>query len=274
LVWARFFLAGWQGSQVAPSDTFASAVTNGLHRGEGRVVGGLKFVMAVWCNGFGRYDEALVNARQACEFDNLCLTGFALVELIEAAVRCGAIDEAAEALGRLEERTLAAGSEWALGMLARSRALLSDGDRADALYRAAIEHLGKTRIVVHLARARLLYGEWLRRANRRVDARTELRTAYEALDRIGAAAYAERARRELVATGETVRKRTGQAPDVLTAQETQVAQLTAAGHTNQEIATQLFISPRTVEYHLHNVFTKLGVSSRRELRRTLTRTPG
>jgi DNA-binding CsgD family transcriptional regulator len=274
LVWARFFLAGWQGSQVAPSDAFASAVTNGLDRGEGRVVAGIGFVMALWCNGCGRYDEALVNARLACDFDDLCLTGFALVELIEAAVRCGAIDEAAEALGRLEERTLAAGTDWALGMLARSRALLSDGDRADALYRAAIDHFGRTRIVVHLARARLLYGEWLRRANRRVDARAELRAAYEALDRIGAVAYAERARRELVATGETVRKRTGQAPDVLTAQETQVAQLTAAGHTNQEIATELFISPRTVEYHLHKVFTKLGVSSRRQLRTTLTRTPG
>jgi DNA-binding CsgD family transcriptional regulator len=142
------------------------------------------------------------------------------------------------------------------------------------LYRAAIEHLGRTRIVVHLARARLLYGEWLRRANRRVDARAELRTAYEAFDRIGAAAYAERARRELVATGETVRKRNVEAHGVLTAQEAHVAQLTAAGHTNQEIATQLFISPRTVEYHLHKVFTKLGVRSRRELRTALARTPG
>jgi DNA-binding CsgD family transcriptional regulator len=274
LVWARFLLAGWRGSQAAPSDAFASAVTNGLHRGEGRVVAGLEFVTALWRNGFGRYDEALVNARQACEFDDVGLSGFALVELIEAAVRCGADEEAAEALGRLEERTLAAGSEWALGMLARSRALLSDGDHADALYRAAIEHLGRTRIVVHVARARLLYGEWLRRASRRVDARTELRTAYDTFDRIGAAAYAERARRELVATGETVRKRVDQAPDVLTAQETQVAQLTAAGHTNQEIATQLFISPRTVEYHLHKVFAKLGVSSRRELRTTLTRARG
>ena len=151
-------------------------------------------------------------------------------------------------------------------MLARSRALLGDGARTDALYREAIERLGRSRSAVDLARAHLVHGEWLRRQNRRLEARAELRLAYDAFSDMGAAAFAERARRELAATGETVRKRTGRAPDVLTAQETQIARLTAAGHTNQEIGSQLFISPRTVEYHLRKVFTKLGVSSRRELR--------
>ena len=151
-------------------------------------------------------------------------------------------------------------------MLFRS---VSDGELADSLYREAIERLGRTRIVVHLARTRLLYGEWLRREHRRVDAREQLRTAHEMFSRMGAAAFCERARRELSATGETVRKRTAETLDALTTQEAQVARLACDGHTNSEIGAQLFISPRTVEYHLHKVFTKLSISSRKELRRAL-----
>jgi DNA-binding CsgD family transcriptional regulator len=176
---------------------------------------------------------------------------------------------ALDALRRLEAPTLAAGTDWGLGMLARSRALVSDGDSADALYREAIERLQRCRVVVHLARAHLVYGEWLRRENRRVDARAQLRIAWEQLSDMGAAAFAERARRELLATGETVRKRAAGAPEVLTAQETQIARLVVGGLTNSEIGSHLFISSRTVEYHLHKVFTKLGVGSRRELRNML-----
>ena len=178
-------------------------------------------------------------------------------------------DVAASALRRLEERAGAAGTDWALGILARSSALLSDGQVADALYREALERLGRCRIVVHLARAHLVYGEWLRRENRRVDAREHLRIAYDMLAHIGAEAFAQRARGELLATGETVRKRTVESRDELTAQEAQVARLAAQGHTNPEIGAQLFISSRTAEYHLHKVFTKLGITSRRKLRDAL-----
>jgi DNA-binding CsgD family transcriptional regulator len=151
-------------------------------------------------------------------------------------------------------------------MEARSRALLSDGPEADDLYREAIDRLGRSRVAVHLARAHLVYGEWLRRQQRRVDARHHLRTAHDMLAEFGAEGFAERAQRELQATGETVRRRSVETRDVLTAQETQVARLAATGHTNPEIGSQLFISPRTAEYHLGKVYSKLGISSRRQLR--------
>ena len=176
---------------------------------------------------------------------------------------------AAAALSRLEERTRAAGTDWALGVLARARALVSEGEEADALYREAIERLERTRIRVELARARLLYGEWLRREGRRVDAREQLRAAHETFSLAGAEAFAERARRELTATGETVRRLTVETRDALTPQEAQVARLAQQGRTNQEIGAELFISPRTVEYHLHKVFAKLGIGSRKELRGAL-----
>jgi DNA-binding CsgD family transcriptional regulator len=195
--------------------------------------------------------------------------GWPLTELIEAAVRSGQPDVARGALGLLEDRTGAAGTEWALGIRARSRALVSDGADADALNGEAIERLARTRIIVHRARAQLLYGEWLRRENRRVDAREQLREAHDMLDRMGAEAFAERARRELLATGETVRKRSAETLYELTAQEAQVARLAVDGRTNPEIGAQLFISPRTVEYHLRKVFTKLDISSRKELRTAL-----
>jgi DNA-binding CsgD family transcriptional regulator len=221
-------------------------------------------------NGAGGYEAALAGARRACEYEDLGFFAWSLAELIEAAARSGASDEASAALRQLGERTSAAGSEWALGIQARSRALLSDGPVADALYREAIDRLGRTRIAFHLARAHLVYGEWLRREQRRAEAREHLRAAHDMFGRFGAAAFAERARRELQATGETVRKRTVDTPDVLTVQEAQVARLAAEGHTNPEIGAQLFISPRTAEYHLGKVFSKLGISSRRQLRRHLT----
>ena len=210
--------------------------------------------------------EALAAARRACEHEDVIAYGWALVELIKAGVRSGQPEEAAAALGRLSARTRASGTEWALGTEARCRALLSDDE---SLYQQSVERLARSRATVELARSRLLYGEWLRRENRRADAREQLRAAYEMFSRMGAEAFAERARRELSATGETVRTRTVETLDELTTQEAQVARLAAQGHTNPEIGAQLFISPRTVEYHLHKVFPKLGISSRKELRRAL-----
>jgi DNA-binding CsgD family transcriptional regulator len=195
--------------------------------------------------------------------------GFALAELVEAAARAGAPDVASGALERLAERTTASGTDWALGVLARSRALLTEGEAADVLYREAIERLGRTRLSLHLARAHLVYGEWLRREKRRRDAREHLRTAYEVLRDRGAEAFAERARRELVATGESVTRGAVEVRAVLTAQEAQIARLASEGKSNPEIGAELFISPRTVEWHLHKVFTKLDVDSRGKLRAAL-----
>ena len=191
------------------------------------------------------------------------------MELVEAAAHAGMTETAAGAYRRLTEMTGPAGTDWALGLAARSRALLSDGDEAEGGYREAIDRLGRTRLRVELARAHLLYGEWLRRENRRADARTQLRTAHEMLDAMGLAAFAGRARRELAATGETVRKRTVEATTILTAQESYIARLACVGRTNAEIGGQLFLSVRTVEWHLRKVFIKLGVGSRRELRTVL-----
>lgn len=259
-------LAAWRGEERSALRLIKSSVTEANARGEGRALGLAGYATAVLYNGLGRYEAALAGAREACDYDDVGFFGWSLVELIEAGVRSGAQDLAADALRELEERARAAGTDWALGTLARSSALLGDGPAAEALYREALERLGRCRIAVHHARARLVYGEWLRRENRRVDARKQLRIAYEMLERFGAEAFAARARAELRATGETVRKRTVESRDVLTAQEGLVAQLAAQGHTNREIGVQLFISPRTVEYHLHKVFNKLGIRSRRSLR--------
>ncbi|MGZ4251130.1 MAG: AAA family ATPase, partial [Solirubrobacteraceae bacterium] len=233
---------------------------NGAERGEGSVLGASGWLTALLHNSHGHYAEALTAARQACEHEDAIFYGWALVELIEAGVRGGRPEEAAAALDRLSERTRASGTEWALGIEARCRGLLSDDE---SLYHESVERLARSRAAVELARSRLLYGEWLRRENRRIDARVQLRTAHEMFSRMGAAAFAERARRELSATGETVRKRTVETLDELTTQEAQVARLATQGRTNPEIAALLFISPRTVEYHLHKVFPKLGISSRR-----------
>jgi DNA-binding CsgD family transcriptional regulator/tetratricopeptide (TPR) repeat protein len=269
LPYASLVLVAWRGAEAQALELIEVALRDASARGEGRVLAMAGYAAGVLYNGLGRYDAALESAARGSEHEDLGWVGWSLAELVEAGTRSGRREVAASALCRLEERTRAAGTDWALGILARARALTSERDAADALYREAIERLERTRIRVELARARLLYGEWLRRENRRVDAREQLRTAHEMLSRIGAEAFAERARRELLAAGETAPKRTVETRDVLTPQEAQIAHMARDGHSNPEIGAQLFISPRTVEYHLRKVFTKLGISSRKELRRAL-----
>ncbi len=264
LAYARLLLGAWRGVEAQAMQQINAGL--GSTRGEGPVVAMAGYAAAVLNNGLGRYDAAIESARRGSDGGDYGYAGAALPELIEAAMRAGRPEIAAAVLPRLEERTRAAGTDWALGVLARAQALMSEGD---ALYLEAIERLERTRIRIELARARLLYGEWLRREDRRVDAREQLRAAHDTFIRAGAEAFAERARRELSATGETVPRRTTETRDVLTPQEAQVARLAAEGQTNPEIGAQLFISPRTVEYHLRKVFTKVGINSRRELRTTL-----
>ena len=265
--YASLLLAAWRGVEAEALDHISWGLENATARGEGRGIAGWGYATAVLYNGLGRYDAALTGARRACEYEDLGVFGFALVELVEAGARSGAHDEAAAALRRLEERTGAAGTDWALGVQAWSRALLTEGHAAEPLYREAIERLERGRIAVHLARAHLVYGEWLRRENRRVDAREHLRAAYEMFRHSGAQAFAHRARRELSATGETARTRTDETRGVLTPQEAQIARLAREGLSNPEIGAQLFISPRTVQYHLHKVFAKLAITSRNQLSR-------
>jgi DNA-binding CsgD family transcriptional regulator len=265
--YASLMLSAWRGVEAEALDAAGWGLENVTARGEGRGIGGWGYGTAVLYNGLGRYDAALASAQSACEYDDLGIFGLTLVELVEAGARSGAHEDAAAALRLLEERTGAAGTDWALGVRARSRALLSDGQAAEPLYREAIERLERTRIAVHLARAHLVFGEWLRRENRRVDAREHLRAAHEMFSHAGAEAFADRAQRELSATGETARARTDEARDVLTPQEAQIARLARDGLSNPEIGAQLFISPRTVQYHLRKVFQKLDITSRNQLGR-------
>ena len=251
------------------SNLLAHALPNAIDRGEGRALTWGEYAWALLYNGLGEYEAAMSAALSACEHDELGLVAWAMIELVEAAARSDRPDIAAATLGRLTERTQASGTDWALGIEACSRALLSDGDAADALYQEAVERLARTRARVHLARAHLVYGEWLRRRAAALGRTQHLRVAHDMFSHAGVAGFAERARRELSATGETVRRRTVEAQDVLTPQEAQVAQLAAEGHTNPEIGAQLFISRRTAEYHLSKVFTKLAISSRRQLRGAL-----
>jgi DNA-binding CsgD family transcriptional regulator len=234
-------------------------------RGEGAGLSFMDWAESVLYNGLARYPEALAAALQVVDRPELAPVNWALPELIEAAVRTGSPELAGKAAQRLTDRTRASGTDWALGIAARSHALLTDDSRAEDLYVEAIERLSRTRIAVDLARAHLLYGEWLRRQRRRVDARKELRVAHEMFMRFGTEAFAERARIELQATGERTRERTTEAPEQLTPQESHVSRLAAQGHTNREIAAQLFISENTVEYHLRGAFRKLDVKSRTQL---------
>ena len=268
--YSRLMLAAWRGQEAETGQLIAATTPQMVARGEGQWLTAAHWATAVLSNGLCRYDEALAAAEQGSEYpDELGLAVWPAVELIEAAARTGQPERGIGALSRLAEAARAAGTDWALGIEARSRALLSDGESAERLYREAIERLGRTRVRVELARAHLLYGEWLRRESRRVDAREQLRTAHQMLTAMGIEGFAERARRELLSTGETVRKYTAETAGELTAQEAQIARLAGDGHTNPEIGVQLFISARTVEWHLRKVFTKLGVSSRKELRRML-----
>jgi DNA-binding CsgD family transcriptional regulator/tetratricopeptide (TPR) repeat protein len=266
LRYPSLLLAAWRGREAAALTVIEAGIQDATARGLGRAIGFAHCVTAVMYNGLGRYQDALAAAQRACAHDDLGLFGWALIELVEAGVRSDSVEVASDGLRRLAERTRASGTDWALGIEARSRALLSEGDAAGRFYHEAIDCLSRTRIRVELARAHLLYGEWLRRERRRSEAREQLRTAHEMFTSIGAEAFAGRAERELLATGEHARKRTIETREELTAQETQVARLARDGLSNPEIGAQLFISPRTVEYHLHKVFSKLGVSSRRELR--------
>jgi DNA-binding CsgD family transcriptional regulator len=261
-------LLAWTGDERETIKQADAIVRDGTARGEGRVFGLAGYATAVLYNGLGRYQVALDAVRRGCEYEDIGLYSWSLIELVEAAVRAGEQAAAADALEELSERTTAAGTDWALASRARSQALLAGGAAAEDLYVEALERFGRTRIKVQLERARLLYGEWLRRQNRRTDARAQLRVAHESFSRMGADAFADRARRELLATGEKARKRAAAAGDELTPQERQIAELAGAGLTNPEIGAQLFISAHTVEWHLRKVFAKLAIRSRRELRDT------
>ena len=259
-------LAGYRGQPAEAIPLFSGTIEDSIARGEGSAVQLANWAAAVLHNGLGHYAEALAAAELATEETYQPLgTQLALPELIEAAVRTGRADIAREALERLSEMTAIKGSDWAQGLEARSRALLSEGKDAECRYAEAVERLGRTQLRPDLARAHLLYGEWLRRELRRGDARHQLRAAYDLFAVIGAEAFAERARRELLATGEKVRKRQADTHTELTAQEEHIARLARDGCTNPEIAAELFISARTVEWHLRKVFTKLGIASRRGL---------
>jgi DNA-binding CsgD family transcriptional regulator len=264
--YAAMFLAAMRGNQAELTSLTEATIAAAEAEGQGAAVTCAHWAAAILHNGLGRYADAFAAAGRARADSHLYLSMWALPELIEAAVRTSNTGVAAGALERLAESTSVSGTDWALGVEARSRALLSAGEAADRLYLEAIERLGRTSMRTELARVHLLYGEWLRRENRRTDAREQLRSAYQMLTAMGMEGFAERARRELLATGETVRKRTVETLTDLTAQEAQIAKLARDGHTNQEIAAQLFISPRTVEWHLGNVFTKLGITSRKGLR--------
>jgi DNA-binding CsgD family transcriptional regulator len=267
-------LAAWQGREAEASELFEASVKEVVPRGEGVGLTAIQWASAQLHNSLGRYEDALAAAQQFGERpEELLFATWGLVELIEAATRSGNSAVATDALGRLSETTRASGTDWGLGIEARSRALLSEGKHAERLYREAIDRLARTRVRVALARAHLIYGEWLRRERRRADAREQLRTAYEMFVTMGAEGFAERAGRELLATGETARKRAVETSDELTAQEAQVARLARDGLTNPEIGARLFISPRTVQYHLRNVFLKLGIDSRTQLDRVLPGVP-
>jgi DNA-binding CsgD family transcriptional regulator len=266
--YAAVWLAALRGKETDAAGFIAAAIERAAAGGQTMAAIQARWAAAVLYNGLGRYEEAASAARQATSNTFgpwIVMWGPALAELVEAAARGGDTKEAQEALGRLAETTQPCGTDFAVGIEARCRALLSDGPAADELYRLAIDRLGRTRLRPELARAHLLYGEWLRREGRRIEARAELRAAHDLLTAIGMEAFAERARRELMATGEKVRKRSVERRDQLTPQEEQIARLVRDGLSNPEIAAQLFLSARTVEWHLRKVFSKLGISSRREL---------
>jgi DNA-binding CsgD family transcriptional regulator/tetratricopeptide (TPR) repeat protein len=268
---AELVLAALRGRQAEAAGLIDAAIREASLRGEGIGIVLAEWTNAVLNNGLGRYEQAMQAAQRAtAQSVELVVRGWAAAELVEAAVRSGCNDVAADALRRLAERTTPSGTDWGRGVEARSRALLSDGDTAERLYLESIERLGRTRMRVDLARAHLVYGEWLRRERRRTDARAQLRIAHDMLESMGMEAFAERARRELQATGETARKRTiANGDEQLTAQEGQIARMARDGLSNPEIGVRMFISARTVQYHLRKVFTKLGIESRSQLDRVL-----
>lgn len=263
-------LAAFRGDQAELSAVVDTITKDVVQRGQGLWLTTVEYSQAVINNGVGNFRAALTAAQPAADRTDLAMSGWAAIELIEAAARSGMTDIAVHHLARLSVMTTPSGTDWALGVEARLRALLSEGTEADRLYQEAIERLGRTRIRTELARAHLLYGEWLRRQHRRTQARAQLRIAYDMLDAMGMQGFAERARRELQATGETARNRTGAVrSSPLTAHEAQIAQLAREGLSNAEIGARLFISAKTVAYHLTKVFSKLEISSRAQLERVL-----
>jgi len=265
LPYVPLLLAAWRGD-AADAAELAEAMARGARaRGEGTALTYADYALAVLHNGLGDYARAADAAQGASAADEVVLSPWALYELVEAAVRGDQRERARAAADRLSGIAEASGSSWARGAAARSRALLASGHAAEDLYGEAIDLLSKTRMATHLARARLSYGEWLRRESRRVDARDQLRPAFDAFASMGVQAFAERARRELQATGEKVRRRGDDARVELTPQEEEIAHLARDGRTNPEIGAQLFIGARTVEWHLRKVFAKLDISSRRGL---------
>jgi DNA-binding CsgD family transcriptional regulator len=268
--YGALILTAWQGRAAVARELIEVTSGEATARGEGVGVAICEYSHAVLCNGLGQYDEALAAARDACaDPREMVAHNWGMTELIEAAVRTGRTDLATETLQRLTTKAHACRTNWALGIEARSRALLSDGDTAERGFRAAVDHLSRARVHGELARAHLLYGEWLERSNRRADARSELARAHEMFTAMGMDGFAERAGRELLATGAAVRQRAADAAEQLTEQEALIARLARDGRSNPEIGAQLFISARTVEWHLRKVFTKLGVSSRGQLQLAL-----
>ncbi|MBV9797815.1 MAG: AAA family ATPase [Solirubrobacterales bacterium] len=272
LRYAAIYVSGYQGREGDVAKLVDATVPEATAGGQGNAVQFVSLAKAVVANGLGRYREALAPAQDASEdMPELVVSMWALIELVEAASRSGEMELARSAVDRLAARNDVGANDWSLGVEARSRALVSEGVTADELYREAITRLSRTRLRPELARAHLLYGEWLRREGRRVDARTQLRPAHEQFTSMGMEAFAERSRRELLATGEKARKRTVETRDDLTPQERQIAQLARDGLSNPEIGARLFLSPRTVEWHLRKVFGKLGIRSRHELANGLAR---
>jgi DNA-binding CsgD family transcriptional regulator len=265
-------LAALRGHESEASELIGATIKDATAGGQGTAVQYAHWANAVVMNGLGRYDDALAAAIEASDdTPELFVSMWSLSELIEAACRTHNTELAERALARLAEHADGSDAEWALGLAARARALLVEGEAAEGLYLEAIDRLGRTRLRPELARGRLLFGEWLRRAGRRVDAREQLQAAHDAFVSMGADAFAERARHELLATGAKVRKRTPEARDELTPQEQLIARLAREGRSNPQIGAELYLSPRTVEWHLNKVFTKLGISSRRDLDNVLPR---
>jgi DNA-binding CsgD family transcriptional regulator len=263
-------LAALRGREAEAEPLIQAIVEQAEAAGQGAAVTWAQWVAATLYNGLGRYAEALAEARQASEYGHVHISMWALGELIEAAARIGDLGVARDALGRLAEWTRAGGTDWGLGTEARSRALVTEGEAAEPLYQEALDRLRRTPMRPMLARTHLLYGEWLRRQRRRTDARKQLRDACEMLDAIGMEAFAERAHRELRAVGGTARRRPVTTAVELTSQEAQIARLAGEGLSNPEIATRLFLSPRTVQYHLGKVFTKLDITSRTQISHALS----
>jgi DNA-binding CsgD family transcriptional regulator len=268
-------LAAMRGREAEAAVLIEAGTKDAERRGEGEGLSFVQWAIAVLCNGRGHYEQALAAAQQAYEDSHVqWFSNWSIAELIEAATRTGMPERTVGALDRLSEMTRASGTDWALGIEARSRALLTDGEGAEVFYREAIDRFGRARLRLELGRAHLLYGEWLRRRRRTREARNRLRGAYEIFDSIGAEAFAERARTELRASGGQARERAVEVTDALTAQEALIARLASRGASNPEIAAQLFVSRATVAYHLRKVFVKLGVTSRNHLARVLPARPG